>query len=103
MLVFSSELLTKKFYGELSDWYAWAVQVARFPNDLTTTEDDEKFNHESCIRLITRLIFVWFLKQKRLIPKEFFDEDYIREHFIDHVFFPAFGLDQNERLAEIPP
>lgn len=81
--VFSSELLTKKFYGELSDWYAWAVQVARFPNDLTTTADDEKFNHESCIRLITRLIFVWFLKQKHLIPEEFFDEAYIREHFIE--------------------
>ena len=83
MEVFSNELLTKKFYGELSDWYAWAVQVARFPNDLSTTEDDEKFNHESCIRLITRLIFVWFLKQKHLIPNEFFDENYIREHFIE--------------------
>ena len=81
--VFSSELLTKKFYGELSDWYAWAVQVARFPNDLTTTADDEKFNHESCIRLITRLIFVWFLKQKHLVPEEFFDVAYIREHFIE--------------------
>lgn len=84
MQVFSSELLTRKFYSELSDWYAWAVQVARFPNDLATTEDDEKFNHESCIRLITRLIFVWFLKQKHLIPEEFFDENYIREHFIDN-------------------
>lgn len=82
MQVFSSELLTKKFYGELSDWYAWAVQVARFPNDLSTTADDEKFNHESCIRLITRLIFVWFLKQKHLIPEEFFDEKYIKNHFI---------------------
>ncbi|MCR4808614.1 MAG: Eco57I restriction-modification methylase domain-containing protein [Prevotella sp.] len=82
MQVFSSELLTKKFYGELSDWYAWAVQVARFPNDLATTADDEKFNHESCIRLITRLIFVWFLKQKHLIPEEFFDEQYIKNHFI---------------------
>ena len=82
MEVFSNELLTKKFYSELSDWYAWAVQVARFPNDLRTNEDDEKFNHEACIRLITRLIFVWFLKQKHLIPDEFFDEDYIREHFI---------------------
>lgn len=81
--VFSSELLTKKFYNELSDWYAWAVQVVKFPNDLRTTEDDAKFNHESCIRLITRLIFVWFLKQKKLIPNEFFDESYIRENFID--------------------
>ena len=84
MQVFSNELLTRKFYSELSDWYAWAVQVARFPNDLATTEDDEKFNHESCIRLITRLIFVWFLKQKHLIPEEFFDENYIREHFIEN-------------------
>lgn len=82
MVVFSNELLTKKFYTELSNWYAWAVQVARFPNDLTTNEDDEKFNHEACIRLITRLIFVWFLKQKHLIPDAFFDEKYIREHFI---------------------
>ena len=84
MQVFSNELLTKKFYSELSDWYAWAVQVARFPNDLDTEDDDEKFNHESCIRLITRLIFVWFLKQKHLIPEEFFDEDYIRDHFIEN-------------------
>ena len=84
MKVFSNELLTKKFYSELSDWYAWAVQVARFPNDLCTNEDDERFNHEACIRLITRLIFVWFLKQKHLIPNEFFDEDYIRKHFIEN-------------------
>ena len=84
MEVFSNELLTKKFYSELSDWYAWAVQVARFPNALCTNEDDERFNHEACIRLITRLIFVWFLKQKHLIPNEFFDENYIREHFIEN-------------------
>lgn len=84
MQVFSNELLTKKFYSELSDWYAWAVQVVRFPNDLRTTDDDEKFNHESCIRLITRLIFVWFLKQKHLIPDAFFDENYIRDHFIEN-------------------
>ena len=80
---FSSELLTKKFYNELSDWYAWAVQIAKFPNDIRTDADDTKFNNESCIRLITRLIFVWFLKQKNLIPEEFFDEKYIREHFIE--------------------
>lgn len=84
MEVFSNELLTKKFYNELSDWYAWAVMVAKFPNDISTTDDDAKFNHESVIRLITRLIFVWFLKEKHLIPKEFFDENYIRENLIDN-------------------
>lgn len=84
MEVFSNELLTKKFYNELSDWYAWAVQITKFPNDLRTNDDDVKFNHESCIRLITRLIFVWFLKQKHLIPEEFFDVDYIRHHLIEN-------------------
>lgn len=84
MDVFSSELLTKKFYNELSDWYAWAVQVAKFPNNLASNEDDAKYNHEACIRLITRLIFVWFLKQKHLIPEEFFDEKYIRENLIEN-------------------
>lgn len=84
MEVFSNELLTRKFYSELSDWYAWAVMVAKFPNDLDTKEDDSKYNHEACIRLITRLIFVWFLKEKHLIPEEFFDEKYIRENLIDN-------------------
>ena len=83
MEVFSSELLTRKFYNELSDWYAWAVQIVRFPNDLRTEEDDGKYNHEGCIRLITRLIFIWFIKQKGLVPEELFNEDFIRDNFID--------------------
>lgn len=79
---FSVEVLTKAFYNELSDWYAWAVKVIRFPNDITDKTDDDKLNHECAIRLITRLIFSWFLKQKNLVPEEFFDENYIRENLI---------------------
>lgn len=80
---FSVEVLTKAFYQELSDWYAWAVKVVRFPNKLDDKNDDDKYNSEAAIRLVTRLIFVWFLKQKHLIPNEFFDEGYIRENLID--------------------
>ena len=80
--VFSSELLTRKFYAELSDWYAWAVKVVHFPNDLATEADNQKYNAEAMIRLITRLIFVWFLKQRHLIPEEFFDEEYIADNLI---------------------
>ena len=94
MKVFSSELLTKKFYSELSDWYEWAIQVAKFPNDIRTEEDDTKYNHENCIRLITRLIFVWFLKQKHLIPDELFDVKYIRENLIED-FDPESKLNNN--------
>lgn len=79
---FSVEVLTKEFYQELSDWYAWAIKIIRFPNDLNDKTDDDKFNCESAIRLITRLIFVWFLKQRHLIPDEFFDEKYIADNLI---------------------
>ena len=79
---FSVEVLTKAFYQELSDWYAWAIMVVRFPNDLTTLEDNQKYNSEAMIRLITRLIFVWFLKQRHLVPDEFFDEQYISSHLL---------------------
>ena len=79
---FSVEVLTKEFYQELSDWYAWAIKIIRFPNDLNDKADDDKFNNESAIRLITRLIFVWFLKQRHLIPDEFFDEQYIADNLI---------------------
>lgn len=79
---FSVEVLTKEFYQELSDWYAWAIKIIRFPNDLNDKTDDDKFNNESAIRLITRLIFVWFLKQRHLIPDEFFDEAYLSEKLL---------------------
>ncbi len=79
---FSVEVLTKAFYQELSDWYAWAIMVVRFPNDLKTLEDNQKYNAEAMIRLITRLIFVWFIKQRHLVPDEFFDEQYIANNLI---------------------
>lgn len=79
---FSVEVLTKAFYQELSDWYAWAVKIVRFPNDLKTEADNEKYNSEAMIRLITRLIFVWFIKQRKLVPDEFFDERYISDHLL---------------------
>ena len=83
LYTFSNELLTRKFYQELSDWYAWAIKVVRFPNRIEDPDDDGKYNHENVIRLVTRLIFVWFLKEKHLIPEEFFDQKYIAEHLIE--------------------
>ncbi len=97
MQVFSIELLTKKFYGELSDWYAWAIQIVRFPNDITSSDVDKPMNDMAVIRMITRLIFVWFLYCKRLVPKEFFDEDNIRRLFIQD-----FALDGSQPLLYNP-
>lgn len=79
---FSTEVLTKAFYNELSDWYAWAINIVKFPNDIDDDADDTKYNTESVIRLITRLIFVWFLKQRKLVPDEFFDQEYIEKNLL---------------------
>ncbi|MDR0604231.1 MAG: Eco57I restriction-modification methylase domain-containing protein, partial [Bacteroidales bacterium] len=72
---FSVETLTKEFYKELFDWYQWALSDemgVTYPND-TSTEADDRIIQEHLIRLITRLIFVWFIKQKKLISNEIFD------------------------------
>lgn len=79
---FSVEVLTKAFYQELSDWYAWAVKKVHFPNVIDDDNDNESYNSEAMIRLITRLIFVWFIKQRHLVPDEFFDERYISDHLL---------------------
>ena len=78
---FAIEVVTKKFYQELFKWYdSWAVDMVLFPigkgaNAALPKKPDANKNRQHLIRLITRLIFVWFLKQKdNLIPKEIFDE-----------------------------
>lgn len=74
--VFNVELLNKRFYEELSNWYFWARPQVRFPADLEPDENTR--NATSVIRLLTRLIFCWFLKEKRLIPDTLFDADAIQ-------------------------
>lgn len=71
--VFNVELLNKRFYEELSNWYFWARQQVSFPADLEP--DEATRNATSVIRLLTRLIFCWFLKEKGLIPERLFDAD----------------------------
>jgi hypothetical protein len=66
--------LNKRFYRELSNWYFWAINCVSFPNDIDNNKDDTVFNSESIIRLLTRLIFIWFIKEKNLIPDKIFEE-----------------------------
>jgi len=80
MDVFSSKLLTKQFYREIQNWYFWALksdQHVAFPNALDDDSDDEKFNSENMIRLITRLIFTWFMKEKHLVNSDLFNPDFL--------------------------
>ncbi|MFH1672909.1 MAG: Eco57I restriction-modification methylase domain-containing protein [Pseudomonadota bacterium] len=76
--VFNVSLLSKQFYRELSNWYFWALQHVEFPDD--AEKDREVRNATSVIRLITRFMFVWFLKEKNLVPGTLFDKKELDEH-----------------------
>ena len=66
--------LNKRFYSELFNWYLWAVRSVKYPNDISDDKDDTVYNSESVIRLRTRLIFVWFIKEKNLVPDSLFEQ-----------------------------
>ncbi|MBN1224785.1 MAG: Eco57I restriction-modification methylase domain-containing protein [Candidatus Aminicenantes bacterium] len=69
---FDVEKVTKDFYREIANWYFWALKHIHFPKDAPKEKDG--LDHVSVIRLITRLIFCWFIKEKGLIPESLFDE-----------------------------
>ena len=80
--VLDTKELNKKFFQELANWYFWAVENVTFPDDEKFNDDEEKDieirNATSVIRLITRLMFVWFLKEKGLVSEKLFDEKYLK-------------------------
>ena len=67
--VFSVEELNKEFYKKLEKWYDKSIKTISFPR--TGKSQIQKSN--SVIRLITRLLFVWFIKEKGLINQDLFD------------------------------
>ena len=75
-----TEELNKKFYRELFAWFEWAVAEGKFPTDKNRTLKPE----EHVIRLITRLLFVWFIKEKGLVADELFNETQVRDLLKDY-------------------
>lgn len=79
----SAEVLNKKFYEELANWFFWSTKIVEFPaairarenatTDKAKKEAFEAQNQIAVIRLLTRLIFVWFIKEKGLVPDALFD------------------------------
>lgn len=70
--VLDTSELNKKFFKEIANWYFWAVRNVSFPKD--AGQDEKVRNATSVIRLITRLIFIWFIKEKGLVPDDLFDQ-----------------------------
>ena len=62
--------LNRRFYRDLYNWFERAIEEATFPKNQAQTISSE----EHVIRLITRLLFVWFIKEKKLIADDLFIE-----------------------------
>ncbi|MCB0482110.1 MAG: Eco57I restriction-modification methylase domain-containing protein, partial [Flavobacteriales bacterium] len=110
---FSVDELTKEFYSELSNWYHRAIQTVDFPGISESEALDPKnvkaHKAKSVIRLITRLVFVWFLKQRikalnplfeaeildRLNRVDVNDSTYYKA-LLQNLFFATFNTSMNK-------
>ena len=101
--ILNTEPLNRKFYTELYKWYQWAVAECEFPDE----NDDMQV-----IRMITRLLFIWFLKEKDLVPENIFEienaeasinnfsmetSDYYQA-VLQNLFFATLNTPINERV-----
>ncbi len=73
--VLDVSILNKKFFQDLSNWYFAAMNEVSFPDDLEKKK--EVRNATNLIRLITRVIFIWFIKEKQLVPASLFLKDFV--------------------------
>ena len=92
--VFDIEELNKRFYREIANWYFWAVENVTFPTDhyetlpnykdKTPEEWQTEANQIAIIRLLTRFIFVWFIKEKHLVSEKLFNKQYLDKNVLNY-------------------
>ena len=68
-----TEELNRRFYHDLFEWFQRAVDEVKLPDAVTK----EVSREEHVIRLITRLLFVWFIKEKGLVADDLFIENQV--------------------------
>jgi REP element-mobilizing transposase RayT len=73
--VLDVSILNKKFFQELANWYFWTMDNVQFPDDIEKKKDVR--NATNLIRLITRVIFIWFIKEKSLVPNSLFNKTHL--------------------------
>ena len=108
-----TEELNRRFYGELKAWFDRATKQARFPTGVPREQQPQRH----VIRLITRLLFIWFIKEKRLVAEELFIQEQVRGLLKDYdadtgdsyyravlqnLFFATLNTPINERGFRVP-
>ncbi|MBI3249159.1 MAG: Eco57I restriction-modification methylase domain-containing protein [Deltaproteobacteria bacterium] len=77
-----TSLLNERFYHDIANWYFWVLQRdddVIMPRDVKGEDQRSMF----IIRLITRLIFCWFLQEKGLVPRDLFRRQDVAQMFKD--------------------
>ena len=75
-----TDALNKRFYNDLFRWFEYATEQAKFPAAGAKVLPAQ----EHVIRLITRMLFVWFVKEKRLIADDLFNETQVKRLLRDY-------------------
>jgi adenine-specific DNA-methyltransferase len=101
----SVQQLTKDFYEEIQTWFDHAKE--NYEKEIFFPGGKKE---ENLIRLITRLMFVWFIKQMGLVPEKLFDpkelknivKDFGNGHnyynaVLQNLFFATLNRPINER------
>jgi adenine-specific DNA-methyltransferase len=102
---FSVQPLTKEFYKEIQTWFYHALE--NYEKEIFFPGGQKE---ENLIRLITRLMFVWFIKQMGVVPEKLFDpkelknivKDFGNGHnyynaVLQNLFFATLNRPINER------
>jgi len=78
--------LSNKFYEELRNWYFWATE-----EKYQGMKVERKHDPDHALRIIVRLLLIFFLKEKGLVPEELFDENWVNEHleYNEHRYYNA--------------
>jgi len=112
--VFSISVLNKNFYEEVIKWFNKAIKDIRIPSEAGGSEKHKDF----AVRLIARLIFIWFLKELRVVKDELLipefnngdENDLIKpkkagtsyyKFILQNLFFNALNAEQHERDTEL--
>ena len=80
LAVLDTEELNKRFYRRLYRWFERSLEIAEFPTGQAKTLRKE----EHVVRLITRLMFVWFIKEKGLVAEDLFIENQVAQLLKDY-------------------
>ncbi len=104
---FSIEVVNKEFYSQIANLFKQLVKNIKLPST-----SDEKTKQEFVVRLIGRVIFSWFLKNKKsksgkpLIPEEVLSLSAVKKtknyyhEVLEPLFFEILNTEQDKRYPK---